>query len=140
MPATVWPRRDDRQECAIYGGVGTAERQLDRIRPRTEPSAAETGRVTGDDRAAQALAALPTDEWTIFRAPHLPRGGCPGVDHVLVGPSGVFVVDSDRWTGAVQCGVTCSGDAAGSATGCWVVRWTPPRPSRTCWTSAGDTW
>lgn len=38
----------------------------------------------------------------MFRAPRLPAGGCPGVDHVVVGPSGVFVIDSQRWTGAVQ--------------------------------------
>jgi hypothetical protein len=66
------------------------------------PVDAETVRVTGDDRAAQALAALPSDEWTLFRAPNLPHGGCPGVDHVLVGPSGVFVVDSARWTATVH--------------------------------------
>ena len=40
----------------------------------------------------------------MFRAPRLPAGGCPGVDHVVVGPSGVFVIDSQRWTGAVQAG------------------------------------
>ena len=55
-----------------------------------------------DDRTAQALTALPSEEWTLFRAPRLPAGGCPGVDHVVVGPSGVFVIDSRRWTGAVQ--------------------------------------
>lgn len=38
----------------------------------------------------------------MFRAPRLPAGGCPGVDHVVVGPSGGFVIDSQRWTGTVQ--------------------------------------
>ncbi len=57
---------------------------------------AETVRVTGEDRAAQALAALPSDEWTVFCTPNLPHGGCPGVDHVLVEFRAASVVPGSR--------------------------------------------
>ncbi len=56
----------------------------------------------GEDAAAQALAALPSLEWRIFHDVRWPGRRFADIDHVLVGPQGVFVVDSLAWTGHID--------------------------------------
>lgn len=54
----------------------------------------------GEDETARALAMLPP-EYVVrhdLRWPGRPRAN---IDHVVVGPTGVFVVDSKNWSGAV---------------------------------------
>lgn len=56
----------------------------------------------GEEATARALAALPSDQWTVFHDLCWPGRKLANVDHVAVGPGGVFVIDSKNWTGTVE--------------------------------------
>jgi hypothetical protein len=66
----------------------------------------------GEELVARMLHRLPA-EWTVFHGVMLPAGtGRRDIDHVLVGPAGVFVVETKNWSGriTVQDGVVlCNG-------------------------------
>lgn len=51
----------------------------------------------GEERAAEILAALPED-WHVF---HDFKAGDVHVDHVVVGPNGVFSIETKNWNGVV---------------------------------------
>ncbi len=55
----------------------------------------------GERRTAHALSTLPAEEWTVLH--DLPWPGRPraNIDHVAIGPPGVFVIDSKNWTGSI---------------------------------------
>lgn len=55
----------------------------------------------GERRTAAVLDELPDDQWTVLH--DLPWPGRPraNIDHVVVGPPGVFVIDSKNWTGSI---------------------------------------
>lgn len=55
----------------------------------------------GERRTADALTGLPPDSWTVFHDLRWPGRRFANVDHVVVGPPGVFVIDSKNWTGAI---------------------------------------
>src|SRR4051812_10265743 len=55
----------------------------------------------GEESTARALAALPELDWRVFHDVHWPGRRYANVDHVVVGPSGVFVIDSKSWSGDV---------------------------------------
>ncbi len=44
---------------------------------------------------------LPRTEWTVFHDLRWPGRQRANVDHVAVGPTGVFVIDSKNWTGTI---------------------------------------
>jgi hypothetical protein len=54
----------------------------------------------GEQATADALKALPAG-WTVFHDVRWPGRRYANVDHVVVGPGGVFVVDSKNWSGAI---------------------------------------
>jgi hypothetical protein len=56
----------------------------------------------GEEATAAALAALTPDEWTVFHDLRWPGRKFANVDHVVVGPPGVFVIDSKNWTGSIS--------------------------------------
>lgn len=78
-----------------------ARRQREKA-ARLERSAAlwERG-AQGEVEVARALEALP-EEWVVLH--DLPWPGRPraNLDHVVVGPGGVFVVDAKNWSGRVE--------------------------------------
>lgn len=49
----------------------------------------------------KALAQLPDHEWTVLHDVDWPGRRYTHVDHVVVGPAGVFVIDSESWSGTV---------------------------------------
>ena len=53
------------------------------------------------DRVGEALANLPSESWAVLQGLRIP-GRRQVVDHVLVGPSGVHVLSSDKWQGQVR--------------------------------------
>ena len=55
----------------------------------------------GEQATAAALDALPKDTWTVFHDVHWPGRKYANVDHVAVGPSGIFVIDSKNWSGMI---------------------------------------
>ncbi len=56
----------------------------------------------GEESTAQFLAALPMGEWRVFHDVRWPGRRQANLDHVVVGPSGVFVIDSKAWSGSVE--------------------------------------
>ncbi|MDN4159981.1 nuclease-related domain-containing protein [Nocardioides abyssi] len=56
----------------------------------------------GEEATARALEVLPAAEWTVFHDRRWPGRRLANVDHVVVGPPGVFVIDSKNWTGKVE--------------------------------------
>ena len=54
----------------------------------------------GEHRSA--LAALPELDWRVFHDVHWPGRRYANIDHVVVGPGGVFVIDSKAWSGDVE--------------------------------------
>jgi hypothetical protein len=56
----------------------------------------------GEEATAEALSALPSDEWRVFHDVRWPGRSRANIDHVLVGPQGVFVVDTKAWSGHVE--------------------------------------
>ena len=64
--------------------------------------ALERGAAKGDDASVQALGALPALEWRVFHGVRWPGRRFATIDHVLVGPQGVFVVATKAWTGYVE--------------------------------------
>ncbi|MGI8792209.1 MAG: nuclease-related domain-containing protein, partial [Acidimicrobiales bacterium] len=55
----------------------------------------------GERRTAQLLAPLRNLGWTVLHDRRIP-GSTANVDHLVVGPSGIWVVDSKFWQGRVK--------------------------------------
>jgi hypothetical protein len=55
----------------------------------------------GEQATASALDALPGEVWTVFHDVRWPGRRYANVDHVAVGPPGVFVIDSKNWSGTI---------------------------------------
>ena len=55
----------------------------------------------GERATAAALDALPRQWWTVVHDVAWPGRPRANIDHVAVGPPGVFVIDSKHWSGAV---------------------------------------
>ena len=90
-----------------HGGlVGLAAAALVGWRLRFRPS--ERARTWqrgahGERRTARLLDRLVRDGYVVFHDLAVP-GSPANVDHLVIGPSGVFVIDSKQWTGSVQQG------------------------------------
>lgn len=56
----------------------------------------------GEEITARALAALPEDDWAVLHDVRWPGRRYANVDHVAIGPPGVFVIDSKNWSGRVS--------------------------------------
>ena len=55
----------------------------------------------GESRTAAALSALGSD-WVVLHDHRWPGRSFANIDHVVIGPAGIFVVDSKNWTGDVR--------------------------------------
>src|SRR5687767_11986945 len=55
----------------------------------------------GEEATAAALAALPSS-WIVIHDVVWPGRKLANIDHIAVGPSGVFVIDSKNWSGHVR--------------------------------------
>jgi hypothetical protein len=56
----------------------------------------------GERRTANALAMLPASGWFVLHDVRWPGKRFANIDHVVVGPGGVFVIDSKAWRGKVE--------------------------------------
>ncbi|WP_408898305.1 nuclease-related domain-containing protein [Nocardioides sp. R1-1] len=56
----------------------------------------------GERATARVLDRLPADEWTVFHDVRWPGRRLANVDHVVIGPPGVFVIDSKNWSGTIE--------------------------------------
>lgn len=55
----------------------------------------------GETATADALAALPAS-WTAIHDVRWPSRRLANIDHILVGPGGIFVIDSKNWSGKIS--------------------------------------
>lgn len=55
----------------------------------------------GERATAAALEALPSHYWTVLHDVAWPGRPRANIDHVAVGPPGVFVIDSKNWSGSI---------------------------------------
>ncbi|MBJ7331400.1 MAG: NERD domain-containing protein [Solirubrobacteraceae bacterium] len=56
----------------------------------------------GERATAAVLATLPGEHWTVLHDVRWPGRRFANVDHVVIGPPGVFVVDSKNWSGRIE--------------------------------------
>jgi hypothetical protein len=73
-----------------------------RFRPSERVTAWRRG-AAGERRTARLLDRLTRDRYVVFHDLALP-GSPANVDHLVIGPTGVFVIDSKQWTGSVRQG------------------------------------
>jgi hypothetical protein len=71
-----------------------------RFRPSEQVTAWRRG-ADGERRTARLLDRLTRDGFVVFHDLAVP-GSPANVDHLVIGPSGVFVIDSKQWTGSVH--------------------------------------
>jgi hypothetical protein len=71
-----------------------------RFRPSEQVRAWQRG-AHGERRTARLLDRLTGDGYVVFHDLAIP-GSPANVDHLVIGPSGVFVIDSKQWTGSVH--------------------------------------
>jgi hypothetical protein len=71
-----------------------------RFRPSTQARAWRRG-ARGERQTARLLDRLGHDGSRVFHDLAMP-GSPANIDHLVVGPSGVFVIDSKQWTGSVH--------------------------------------
>jgi hypothetical protein len=73
-----------------------------RFRPSEQARTWQRG-AAGERRTARLLDRLTRDGYVVFHDLAVP-GSPANVDHLVIGPSGVFVIDSKQWTGGVHQG------------------------------------
>jgi Nuclease-related domain len=71
-----------------------------RFRPSPDASAWQRG-AAGERRTARLLAPLERDGWVILHDLAVP-GSRANLDHLVIGPGGVFVIDSKQYRGRLQ--------------------------------------
>jgi hypothetical protein len=71
-----------------------------RFRPSPEAVAWRRGAV-GERRTARRLAALERQGWAVLHDLAVPRSRA-NIDHLVIGPGGVFVIDSKHYRGRLQ--------------------------------------
>ena len=99
-------QRRDRAEASRHEAAAT---RLRTAAARTESRARSWQKgADGERRVAELTTVLVEQGWHGFHDRRLGVGRTANIDHILVGPQGVFVVDAKNWNGAV-----ISVDAAG---------------------------
>lgn len=58
----------------------------------------------GEARVASKMDELATDGWLVLHDVHWPGRPKANLDHILVGPGGIIVVDAKNWSGNVEAG------------------------------------
>jgi hypothetical protein len=90
---------------AWAGLVGLAAAGLLAWRLRFRPSEqARTWRrgAHGERHTARLLDRLTGDGYVVFHDLAVPGNASANVDHLVIGPTGVFVIDSKQWTGSIH--------------------------------------
>jgi hypothetical protein len=74
-----------------------------RFRPSERVTAWRRG-AAGERRTARLLDRLTRDGYVVFHDLAVPGRTSANVDHLVIGPTGVFVIDSKQWSGSVHQG------------------------------------
>ena len=95
---TEW-RRSIKERRPVLGRVAAALTPVPQIGPESQPTAAWKIGTEGELRVAEVLASASGVEVLHDR---LVPGSRANIDHIVVGPSGVFVIDAKKYTGAIE--------------------------------------
>ena len=100
------------QAARAAAQVKEAERKLAEAQRRQ--AAWEAG-AEGERRTAAVLAELAIEGWQLLHDVHWPGRPFANIDHIVIGPGGVLVIDSKNWSGRVDvrdgsCGRTDTGE------------------------------
>jgi Nuclease-related domain len=74
-----------------------------RFRPSEQARTWQRG-AQGERHTARLLRRLPRDGFVVFHDLAVP-GSQSNLDHLVIGPTGVFVIDSKQWTGSIHKGI-----------------------------------
>ncbi len=87
--------RRERQRHPFFGGV--------MLKPRTEPQHVTSWAkgAEGERRVAKGLDALASDTVRVLHDRRLPRRRA-NIDHLVIAPSGVYVIDAKNYTGQIE--------------------------------------
>ena len=92
-------RQSVKEQRPILGRIAVALTPLPQIGPESQPTAAWKVGAEGERRVAEVLAEASGIEVLHDRlVPH----SRANIDHIVVGPSGVFVIDAKKYTGGVE--------------------------------------
>jgi hypothetical protein len=75
-----------------------------RFRPSEQARTWQRG-AQGERQTARLLGRLARDGYVVFHDLAVPGNTRANVDHLVIGPTGVFVIDSKQWTGSVHQGI-----------------------------------
>lgn len=78
-----------------------ARRQREKAERLTRSAELYERGAEGEQLTAAALSQLPAGTWTVFHDLRWPGRRFANVDHVAVGPPGIFVIDSKNWSGSI---------------------------------------
>src|SRR5215211_5244002 len=97
------PTRAATSRAGRPGSGGAGRRWRLRFRPSEQARTWQRG-AQGERRTARLLDRLTRDGFVVFHDLAVPGNTSANVDHLVIGPSGVFVIDSKQWTGQVRQG------------------------------------
>lgn len=98
------PSVSDKGEGMVAGESARdlAKRQRDKAERLMRSAELYERGAEGEAATARALESLDAAEWTVFHDVRWPGRKLANVDHVAVGPGGVFVIDSKNWSGRIE--------------------------------------
>ncbi len=92
-------RRTIKEQRPLLGRLAAALTPVPQIGPESQPTAAWRIGAEGEVRVAEVLASATGIEVLHDR---LVPGSRANIDHIVVGPSGVFVIDAKKYIGAIE--------------------------------------
>ena len=92
-------RRSIKQQRPLLGRIAAALTPVPQIAPESQPTAAWRIGTEGELRVAEVLAVASGVEVLHDR---LVPGSRANIDHIVVGPSGVFVIDAKKYQGGIE--------------------------------------
>jgi hypothetical protein len=78
-----------------------ARRRRDKAERLTRQAYLYERGAAGERLTAQALRDLPAGEWLVLHDLRWPGRRFANIDHIAIGPGGIFVIDSKNWSGDV---------------------------------------
>lgn len=93
-------RENIREQRPVLGRVATAFTPKPQIDPESQATKAWKVGAEGEQRVAEVLAGVAGVE--VLHDRLMPGSRSANIDHIAVGPSGVFVIDAKKYTGKIE--------------------------------------
>ena len=93
-------REDLRERRPVLGRIATALTPKPQIGPESQPTQAWKIGAEGEQRVAEVLAEAVGIE--VLHDRLMPRSRSANIDHIVVGPSGVFIIDAKKYKGKIE--------------------------------------